>query len=698
MDKPKIRRSRHGCHNCKRQKIKCDEQKPRCAYCVKMDLPCDYSMKLTWGGRPYKNAEKRAQLRTQLHTPLVEERPAKRMTQESGTAAAAGTAAPTAADSLILHIHPFVVGHDGTPPGGLAAGGALNSTQEEAVLSMAAEGHGAGERGAAGAALLDRGLMEQFPGISDGIELLSHALESIASGGNQFSIKNSDIFNTFVTSFDPQDGARAHAFLPPAGPWPLSPPVEIAAAVSDTRLTSDAAALDALEARAPLGARGFADSLLSVPYYRELLRFWVEVASDHLVPAPSSLYQENPFKVILPRMAMDSPSILTTILAFAATVRLQYVSAFGDSRAVVDRLLARSCTELLKLLQDKATATLDTTLATVLLMACLEVFGLGNYDRHRAHTLGARQIIILRGLRLPTTTRGESQSEEVSDAPLTPDLVAMSLFEPSTTSESDVAYFLMRWFAYVDVIGALSATKNLENYLCHKLENLYHDTAYVELEKSGRIDRLLGFDVVFLPLLADIALLIRANAAGGFDAIPVSVVTAALELQAKMTRAFALGERQRQARLERLLGQRSLSADGLPAVDVAVILERDTVLRSTNRIFFNMGLLNLLRRVLRTPRLLALVQELCEEIGDLLQRHIEPRLPAEVCLIFCTFCAACETLNPALQLVFHARFTQLLEMGLTSARPLLRIIERCWATGKDWMSVATELDIDITLL
>lgn len=61
-EKPKIKRSRNGCHNCKRLKIKCDECKPKCSYCIKTDTKCDYTMKLTWGGRPYKNGTKRNKL------------------------------------------------------------------------------------------------------------------------------------------------------------------------------------------------------------------------------------------------------------------------------------------------------------------------------------------------------------------------------------------------------------------------------------------------------------------------------------------------------------------------------------------------------------------------------------------------------------------------------------------------------------
>ncbi|GMG40351.1 unnamed protein product [Ambrosiozyma monospora] len=52
--KQKRTRSRTGCHACKKAKIKCDETKPTCLNCARVNRQCDYSLKLTWGGRPYK--------------------------------------------------------------------------------------------------------------------------------------------------------------------------------------------------------------------------------------------------------------------------------------------------------------------------------------------------------------------------------------------------------------------------------------------------------------------------------------------------------------------------------------------------------------------------------------------------------------------------------------------------------------------
>lgn len=873
-EKKKIRRSRNGCHRCKKQKIKCDERKPSCSYCAKSGTPCDYSMKLTWGGRPFKNLEKRQS--TTDDTGKISKKMSKSSStgdilfivnsfdtknikpnaeplKKSKSESRGGESSTNSGDN----VRTLEMQRSSSTPGNSAIL-PFNSSREENLLNVLgtpASSHShllgpliqspnTGTPGSPGDKPL---LIEHFPGISDGIESLSEALESIASGGNLFNIKNSEIFHNFILSnlddkkdeelqpttqvpksqTSPSPGLELKrlevqntnppgaeltpttSFTPVAtsGAWDnanlenysadlskielimphlksnlledlLSPDSSMfskKAATSSSSVdsgknvdTSDIGSqlqemnpLDAFNVIPP-SISPLPEVILQVPYYRELFHFWLTVASDHLVPAPSTMYHENPFKVILPRMAMESPSILTTLLAFAETVRAQYDFSLKESKQIIDHLLARSCTELLKLLQDKKRATSDATLATVLLLSCLEVFSCGNFDRHRAHTLGARQIILSRGLKITKnkskrikemkdsermlqvgrkigsisarSNGNDSVTEAADDAlsqvkseidGLTKSQVSGNselyyspvstisslnndayLDDSDSSSESHVTYFLMRWFAYVDVIGALSATKHADNYLSHKQgEDLYHTNSAEQVEgyKSGDIDRLLGFDLIFLPLLADIALLIRLKnnylltSGSRSDMIPTSLITRALEAKETLSAAFASGEAKRKERLERALRRANFASNTLDE-SASSIIRKDTILRSTNKIFFNMGLLNLYRRVLAVDRKSSLVQDLCEEIGDILQLSIEPKSPAEICSIFCTFCAACESTNIAMQQLFHARFTTLAEMGLNNAKKSLEIMERCWETGADWMFVANELDIDFTLL
>ncbi|CEJ56753.1 Putative C6 zinc finger domain protein [Penicillium brasilianum] len=50
------RRSRKGCWPCKARKVKCGEEKPSCLNCQRQGEPCDYSVRLNWGGRTKRSS------------------------------------------------------------------------------------------------------------------------------------------------------------------------------------------------------------------------------------------------------------------------------------------------------------------------------------------------------------------------------------------------------------------------------------------------------------------------------------------------------------------------------------------------------------------------------------------------------------------------------------------------------------------
>ena len=103
-------------------------------------------------------------------------------------------------------------------------------------------------------------------------------------------------------------------------------------------------------------------------------------------------------------MAMEYPAIPNTLLAFSAKLRSSLIGTDDTPDIVIDQLLSRSCTELLQLLKDESKATSDEALATALLL-CYEVFNSKDFSRHRAHNIGARQIIKARS-NTPKGTRG----------------------------------------------------------------------------------------------------------------------------------------------------------------------------------------------------------------------------------------------------------------------------------------------------
>lgn len=889
-EKPKIKRSRNGCHNCKRLKIKCDENKPKCSYCIKTDTKCDYSMKLTWGGRPYKNGTKRNkpgyangtntfegiklelnskdtvndeiqfvvegtnmnQVKTEpsnkwkiLSTTTNSTMPVngdleKKPSPEAINGKSAksnnyfdetelskpsmlmnGLNSPPAfttpsGDSILSDFNTFPQHQNfnslSTRSPNQALNDLLNTNGNDSVSTDVVEKASKIETPREDSL---NSIIDSIPEISTGIESLSNELERISNGGYLLNLKTSEILNNYMLSNldesteHPTDKAssinRFYNKDIPSTQNPWSPSSDLNIDISDFKASRPLSRLGIreeafnnysddlakIEAYLPerqksnllddflsstnsvslfaynigssrkvreieedenveesdqrllhdidtdldfMSSIGIAtkdpnkhiltpaevfesippllvplpEILIEVPFYRNLMHFWVNVASQNLVPAPSYIYSDNPFKVLLPQMAMEYPSILTTLLAFAAIIRSLLLGPENIPTKIVDQLLARSCNELLKLLKDKHEATSDGTLATVLLLSCYESFQSNDFDRHRTHALGARQIVMARRCFLPCASPESDKSTPSST----------SSNQNSRGKESDIAFFLMRWFIYVDVMGALSATKNSHKYLTSEnghyqpIESVANLTDFdnnaLDIDRKSDIDHLLGFDIRVLPQLTDIALLIRKSdlyfeqTGNDCSTLPITIITTALEVKESITSAYEVGEARRQAKLDSIIDYKiqrkreTHRTDSPPNLNH--IMQQYDILRATNKIFCDMGLLNLYRRVLCVPRESPIIQDLADGIGLILALTIESKSSAEICSIFALFCAGCETLDPNMRSLFYNRFTKLTEMGNVNAMKSLQIMSRCWATGEDWIVASRKLDIDVALL
>lgn len=725
--KKKIRRSRLGCHRCKSLKIKCTEERPVCANCARIDKECDYSLKLTWGGRPYKNKERRKA------TPFVD-------------------APPKLETPCVLT---FVNSQFDKNIGVKRESGEDSRPKRITIKQEPLETHATGHL--------------TFPGHN--IDNTSHGLDHKSKGDSHIHLRNAEILNSFINTHISESilGDSTPLQIPVQSPlladfcdnysadiariensFPEEPKSNFIAEFvqpsfwprTPTRTPSDESLSDknlhlvdtpTPPLTDPLGLhRSFEDEhddmikilnkippsltpfpelLMNVPYYRQLLHFWINVAAPNLVPAPSHIYKDNPFKVLLPRMAMHYPGVLTTILAFAARARDRIDGVAQGHQEIIDLLLGRSCNELLKQLQDKEESTSDGTLAIILLLSCYEVVNSNDFEKHRTHTTGASQIVSARRVKL--LRNGDSPgSDKDSDSSGSSNASLSKIRD-----ESDIAFFLMRWFAYVDVLGALSSTRGRENYLrSYRSKGKYtpvENIPTLDINPSDTsnsktdIDYLLGFDVRLLPHFINIALLIgnvetlMSDEKVDRDRLPIEIITEALELKERFTQGYEEGEEKRQKTIDLLIESKlkvKKSTSPRSAKNIKDLVQHDNILRATNKLFFDTGLLNLYRRVLLLPRLSPLVQDLADNMADILEYGVELGSPAEICTIFCHFCAACETLSPQRRQFFFERFSKLAHDGNINATKSLVIINRCWETGEDWITAANVLDIDLVLM
>lgn len=728
MEKPRIIRSRNGCHKCKRMKTKCDELKPLCSNCLRTQSTCDYSLKLTWGGRPYKDKNKRVKT-SAFETPNLQNK-----VHGSALILLQNPSSPSKFDSSILtprsldlicalpktvaaQPFPSSIGQTGsTPPSNplyyqtpasQSTQLGCNSSTITSPVGYASDTlslfSGAIQKAREFSAHSEA-RSDQFPSKTACASLFDQMGDCISDYTTEYSIDLEKIqlcmpeqspnleFYTASSLFRQSNRPRFEDIndlqeLPPA--------TCTCADHAGTCLVFCGLHSEDYRSQEPAPppitymAPPLPTMLLEVPYYRGLLHFWVNVVAHNLVPAPSHLYMENPFKVILPQMALSCPSVLAALLAFAAEFKFMLSTHVPDTSAIIDQLLKRSCNELLRLLKNTESATADHTLATIMLLACFDLFSSGDFHRHRIHTLGARQIIEARGRNALTKHQGDTSREVTS--------------------------FLVRWFVYIDVIGALSATKNQENYLTSSelyldrpskspedanTSNLYFESLHNE---KSDIDEMLGFEVNLVPQFTKIALLIRKTEAqldfcrvsGLQPNVSPDIVGEALIVKENIICAYEAGEALRRERLHASLQN---SHQKPAATDVLRLLRQDAVLRSTNKMFCDMGVINLYRRVLRVRRDSELVQKLAAGVARLAHEHIEVRSPADICTIFPLFTAGCETLDSELQQFFTQRFTNLVEMGNINAQKGLAIMQRCWNTGQEWIDALKDLDIDLTLL
>ncbi|KAG7664857.1 uncharacterized protein J8A68_001615 [[Candida] subhashii] len=433
--------------------------------------------------------------------------------------------------------------------------------------------------------------------------------------------------------------------------------------------------------------------LLEVPFYKNLLHFWVNVSSKQLVPAPH--YEDNPFTILLTQMAMEYPSILTVLLAFSAKARSGLLDSNDMPDSVIDQLLARSCSELLIMLRNRRSATSDAALATSMFLSCFELMNsTHDFQKHRAHTIGARQIIKARA----------SLSKR-----------------PASVTEQDIANFLVRWFVYVDLIGGLSASKP-QNYVLvsdneqgsyEPLEilnmmNNEERSNTLEEDPGKDIDHLMGFDTKFLPQFMKTVMLIRKVdnyllASGDSNpAIPLDIIQEALEVKETMLQIYHQDEEQIEKARLMFMQEKSQLKDQMVENSsppyIASRIQENEILGYTNKVFCDTGIIQLYRRVLKIPRSSPIIQRLATGMATIMRDHIESRSPTEICCIFCFFTAGCEILDPEMQQFFHMRFTRLIKMGNSNAKKGLQVMKRCWETNEDWLTAADNLNIDIILL
>lgn len=636
---PPKKRSRNGCHACKQSRVKCDEAKPRCSQCVKGDRTCDYSLILKWGGRPYKTAKvEKMNVVNRLSKDQLAAIPAdKQLSVITFKMETPNGNAPirTTGGNSVINFSSIAT----TPPPSIKD---LETTHPK-TLSFIDD-------------LLTTNINE-WPSKYHVNERLDH--DDPYSSPSDFSLE-------FDTWNKPHNGLLiSKPFLDcQLSPIKMSP----SSSVEDIEPI-------------PRGLIPLPDILLNVPFYYESFKFYMNSTTSILTPADNSIYIDNPFKIVLPKLAMANDGLMSLLVAFGVWHKAALEGDMSKD-SLVESLIDRALKELFKLLSDSSTSTSDLTLALVMLLSSFTVFTLKNNFHWKIHMKGAKQIFLNRGY----------------DKPFNKLLIDTNYTQSSSSMRPKLLYFLIRWFAYIDVFTDLSSplTPSDEEVNQAKIEHLNsitiptYDTnkmdydftevpgSLISLESHENIDYMLGFNLKIIPVLSHLCSLIKSvNLLDGIGlSAPPSINETALTIQQQLNHfQFTIF-----------------------VPDTTPNYKSINHLIASNQCFLYMGTLQLYTRVLKIDRSSDLIQSICDKIKVLIENYIDTTTPNSITLILPLFIAGCESLDEKLRTFYLSKLIDLKIKGAINADCAMELMQISWDTSNNWWEVMTLLNKNVVFI
>ena len=369
------------------------------------------------------------------------------------------------------------------------------------------------------------------------------------------------------------------------------------------------------------------DNRMNLLYFHHFLNHTARI----LVPHDCSA---NPFKSILPQMAIHDINLLHLLLAYSASHRALLLK-HPEPATRIAIWVEDVFPALRKALNDPNAQITNANLATAIMLASLGIISPNAFQvtvPWQTHLTVARRMIV---------ARGGAQSVHRKDK---------------------VSYFLSRWFAYLDILGSLSGGKNDQplfsgNYWAND-----------DADDDFQIDCLLGFTSRCVSILARIAELARQC-----DSERISSETCEIQEDWKpseetLQKAERLKVDLQEARMHRYRGcphrpstpvmRRRRGKDGDEAGwDLLEMV-------ATNEAFHWAGLIHLNRRILGKKSEDVEVQIAVREIVSALFK-VRKGGTAEACLLFPIFTAGCDALESGQRKVIMERLSAVEESGMT---------------------------------
>lgn len=310
---------------------------------------------------------------------------------------------------------------------------------------------------------------------------------------------------------------------------------------------------------------------------------------------------ENPFRSILPKMALQDRNLLHLLLAYSASHRSRLLKHPEPANRIAE-WVQDIFTALSRALNDPSAQISNANLATAIMLASLEIISPNTFEvpiPWQSHLNVARRMLMARG-------------------------GARSIYRKDT-----VSYFLSRWFAYLDVLGSLSGGKSDQPLFGGD----YWATDDLDNESDFQIDCLIGFTSRCIGLLAKIAELARQCLSERIDS-DGAVIDDWTPPQHILSAAQALRNGLHASRMHTYQGCPHRHEDD---VDDAWNSEE---MVATNEAFHWAGLIHLDRRIIGKPSSDPEIQAAVGKIVDALS-EVRKGSTAEACLLFPIFTAGC---------------------------------------------------------
>lgn len=361
----------------------------------------------------------------------------------------------------------------------------------------------------------------------------------------------------------------------------------------------------------------------------------------------------NPFKIILPQMAVQDDNLLNLLLAYSASHRARLLRQPEPSIRItqyVEGIFANLGNAL-----NVPSSISNANLATAIMLASLDIISPKAFGKAtipwQSHLDLARQMI--------GATGGPRRMKRASR-------------DDKTTS------FLWSWFAYLDILGSFSGVMTKPSKSTWILDYEGGD------DNHYQIDCILGFTTKCVALLAKTAELARicdhqrlASATKpGSEWLPSRDV---------VVRAEKLVDDLAASRLHPARPCTHMRSNGEAAYELDAL-----EMAATNEAFHWACLVHLHRRVLGKPSTHSDVQNAVREIFGALHQ-VRKGSSAEACLLFPMFTAGCDTQDERQRADILERVKLVERYGMTQVNRLsshlgyqLTVSLRCIEHGRSW--------------